>query len=127
MSRHLAAFQVLKDGPFTMKKGDPPRKLKTHTTLTTDSYALLAYKVWTNGKPMKYQVKVVDYNAAPDKYTYVGPFSYEGPISYKTPVGVWEAFPASAAATGDEVIFEVTSGEGGTVTFSDVVLWTMRN
>ncbi len=90
----------------------------------TGKYALLAYKVWTSGRPMNYRVEIVDYHAAPDKVT---PVVYsEAAISNRTPVGWWEAFSASAARTGDDVIFRVTTGEGS-LYISDVVLWVMRD
>ena len=129
MSRHLAGFAVLSDDLITIKKGLPHRLdwKKKRPSGITDSDALLAYKVWTNGKPTSYRIRIVDYDTAPDTYKVVVPEQKEpATVSNTSPVGLWEALPGSVAASSDAVIFEVTGG-AGEIHFSDVVMWVLRN
>ncbi len=119
MARRLAGFQVLKDYSFKMKKCDDARRFKMRLSRIDGNHALLAYKVWTNGKPVKYEIDIDD--CAGNKYTLVDRCT----VSHRMPTGTWEAFPASAARTG-HVRFRVKSG-AGTAYFSDIVLWCMRN
>ncbi len=123
MAKRTAAFQVLRDKPLKLKKkGDT--KFEVDFDRISGSYALLAYKIWTNGKPMRYEADIVDYHAAPDRVTRI--VYGEAAISNKIPAAWWEAFSANAARVGDDVRFRVTAGTGA-VYISDVVLWVMRN
>ncbi len=119
MARRLAAFQVLRDCGFKLKKCDDPRQFKMKMSRIDGAHALLAYKVWTNGKPVKYEVDI--YDCAGNKKTLV----HGATASNRMPTGTWEAFPAGAAARGN-VRFRVKAGSG-TAYFADVVLWCMRN
>ncbi len=121
MARRLAAFQVMDDYGFRLKKGDPAKEFKMKLTAVDGAHALLAYKVWTDGKPVTYSIRVPNYKG---RDTYFG--VYGSTVSHRKPAALWEVFPADLVRRYDHVLFTVTGGKGR-VYFSDVVLWCMRN
>ncbi len=121
MAKRTAAFQVVTKKLILRKKGcaDP---IPMGMSRIDGKDALLAYRVWTDGKPMKYRIEVGNCRVSPHKYTRVDGDT----VSNKKPIGLWRAFPTKVARTADCLRFRVTSGEGA-IAFGDVVLWCMRN
>lgn len=115
MAQWQAYYQVLKDQRFQLKKGEELTLDYKGVSNVTSTLAILAYKVATNGEPMKYEIDVND-----QREVYG-----EVPVSHRFPVGTWETFSSSKMGRDGTVQFRVEDGDGW-VEFSDVTLWMNR-
>lgn len=116
MAQHHAHYQVLHDYRFKLKRDEEKTLRFRGVSHLTGDKAILAYKVKTNGKPMKYEVDVND-----TRQVYNEPA-----VSHGFPLGTWEAVSSRELGKNGTVQFRVESGDGW-VEFSDVVLWVNRN